>query len=199
MLRISRKILHESLVGVYMATELTRFLGIADSRVAVPAASPIPPPHHACGYPKTGGTKMTTSTVVEPTPAMTASRPRSWSSLSHSQVELAEIETYERAHQDRVPSTAPLAAPRGAPAGYDAMSTERLVAALERRTSHRSSGYAAMNANRRPPRSPDEVTHREHGYRSSSRRQAPDRPAVLAEKNLEQIADSPLLRFPGSG
>jgi hypothetical protein len=86
---------------------------------------------------------------------------------SHSQVELAEIESYERAHEDRrvvfdklrwLRQDEPLP-------GYDALSTEEVVAALEKSdlaTIKRVRGYERKFAARRVVL--DEVT-RLHGER----------------------------------
>jgi hypothetical protein len=86
---------------------------------------------------------------------------------SHSQVELAEIESYERAHEDRrvvfdklrwLRQDEPLP-------GYDALSTEEVVSALEKSdlaTIKRVRGYERKFAARRVVL--DEVT-RLHGER----------------------------------
>jgi hypothetical protein len=138
MLRISGKVFHESLVGcVHGHGTHPDSSGIADaSRVANPGClTDSAAPNHARGDPKTGGTKMTTSTVDEPIAGYDRLKTKELvaSLSSHSQLELAEIETYERAHQDRkvlfdklrwLRQEEPLT-------GYDAMSTEEVAAALE--------------------------------------------------------------------
>jgi hypothetical protein len=139
MLRISGKVFHELLVKcVHGHRTHPDSPGIPDaSRVADPGRlTHSAPLNHARGGTKTGGTTMTTSTAGEPIAGYDRLKTKelvaSLSSLS--QVELAEIESYEAAHQGRkvlfdklrwLRQEEPLP-------GYDAMSTEEVAAALER-------------------------------------------------------------------
>lgn len=138
MLRISGKGFHELLIEcVHGHGTHPDSSGIPDaSRVADPGRlTDSAPLNHDRGDTKTGGTKMTTSTVDEPLAGYDRLKTKELvaSLSSHSQVELAEIESYERAHQDRkvlfdklrwLRQEEPLP-------GYDAMSTEEVAAALE--------------------------------------------------------------------
>jgi hypothetical protein len=138
MLRISGKVFHELLVEcVYghgahpdssRIADASRFAGAGRLTDSAPL-------HHARGDPKTGGTKMTKSTVDEPIAGYDRLKTKELvaSLSSHSQVELAEIESYERAHQDRTVLFDKLRWLRQEEPlpGYDAMSTEEVAAALE--------------------------------------------------------------------
>jgi hypothetical protein len=138
MLHISGKLFHELLIRcVHDYRTHPDPCGIADaSRVADPGRlTDSAPLNGSRGDTKTGGTKMTTSNVDEPIAGYDRLKTKELlaSLASHSQVELAEIESYERAHQDRqvlfdklrwLRQEEPLP-------GYDAMSTEEVVAALE--------------------------------------------------------------------
>lgn len=71
----------------------------------------------------------------------------------HSQVELEAVETYERSHKDREPVLNKLRYMRGSEPfpGYDAMSVEEILAALEKadmETIKRVRGYERKFANR---------------------------------------------------
>lgn len=73
---------------------------------------------------------------------------------SHSQIELAAVESYERSHQDRKTVLDKLRYLRGSEPlpGYDALSTEEIVAALkdaDLATIKRVRGYERTFANRR--------------------------------------------------
>jgi hypothetical protein len=110
---------------------------IADaSRIADSGGFADPAPvSRAGGIPTTGDTEMTTDTATEPVSGYDKLKDKEViASLSkRSQVELAEIESYERAHEDRssvfdklrwLRQDEPLP-------GYDALSSDEAVAALE--------------------------------------------------------------------
>jgi hypothetical protein len=111
-------------------------LTVADaSRVADPGRFTNPAPHSGAGGLPTNGDKMTTATVKEPVAGYDSLNTKEViaSLSSHSQVELAEIDSYERAHEDReavfdklrwLRHDEPLP-------GFDALSVEEVIAALE--------------------------------------------------------------------
>ena len=110
-------------------------LTVADaSRVADPGRVTDPAPVNGAGGVPTNGDKMTT--VKEPVAGYDSLNTKEAiaSLSSHSQVELAEIESYERSHEDReavfdklrwLRHDEPLP-------GYDALSAEEIAAALDK-------------------------------------------------------------------
>jgi hypothetical protein len=111
---------------------------IADaSRIADPGGFADPAPvSRAGGIPKIGATKMTTDTIKEPVAGYDSLKEKEViASLSkRSQVELADIQTYEHTHQNRVSVFDKLRWLRQDEPipGYDAMSSDEVVAALEK-------------------------------------------------------------------
>jgi len=143
---------------------------VADaSRVADPGRLTDPAPvSRAGGIPTNGDMKMTTATAKEPVAGYDSLKTKEViaSLSSHSQVELAKIESYERTHQDRVSVFDKLRWLRHDEPlrGYDALSTEQVVAALDKAdvsTIKRVRGYERKFRARREVL--DEVTrlHRE--------------------------------------
>lgn len=105
----------------------------------------------------------------------------------HSQVELEAIESYERAHEDRGPVLAKLRYLRGAEPfpGYDALSVEEVVTALEDadlETVTRVRGYERKFANRRAVL---EVVDRVHRTRRD------ERPATTPQRYQAASASQP--------
>lgn len=172
MLSVSGKQFHELLIRcVHGHRAHPDSSGVADaSRVADPGSFADPTPFNpARGIPTTGGIRMTTATAEEPiagydklkTKELTASL------SSHSQVELASIESYERTHEGRqevfdklrwLRQEEPLP-------GYDALSSGEVVSALDKAdvaTIKRVRGYERKFGARREVL--DEVT-RLHGER----------------------------------
>ena len=110
-------------------------LTVADAgRIADPGRFTDPTPDSGAGGLPTNGDKMTTA--QEPVAGYDKLKTKEVVALlsSHSQVELAEIETYERAHEAREPvidklrwlhNDEPLP-------GYDALSVEGVIAALDK-------------------------------------------------------------------
>jgi hypothetical protein len=86
--------------------------------------------------PTNGDKKMTTATAKEPVAGYDSLKTKEViASLSdHSQVELAKIESYERAHEDRVSVFDKLRYLRHDEPlpGYDALSSEQVMAALDK-------------------------------------------------------------------
>lgn len=140
MLHVSGKLFHELLIEcVHGHRTHPDPSGLADaSCVADPGRLADSAPHNrSLGNTKTGGTKMTTSKVdEEPIAGYDRLKTKELvaSLSSKSQVELAEIASYEAAHQDRqvlfdklrwLRQEEPLP-------GYDAMSADEIAVALEK-------------------------------------------------------------------
>jgi hypothetical protein len=139
LLHISRKVFHELVVvcvhgqrrdpdssSVADASSITDPVGFAN-----PAAV-----DRAGGVSTTGGKEMTTDTVNEPVSGYDSLKTKELiaSLSSHSQVELAEIESYEHTHQDRVSvfdKLRWLVQDEPLP-GYDALGSEEVMAALDK-------------------------------------------------------------------
>lgn len=111
---------------------------IADaSRITDPVGFANPAPvSRAGGVPTTGGNKMTTATVNEPVAGYDGLKIKELiaSLSSRSQVELAEIESYEHTHQNRLSVFDKLRWLRQDEPlpGYDALSSDELLAALDK-------------------------------------------------------------------
>jgi hypothetical protein len=111
-------------------------LTLADaSRVADPGRFTDPAPHSGAGGLPTNGDQMTT-TVEEPVAGYNdLNTKEAVASLSnHSQVELAEIESYEKAHEAREPVFDKLRWLRHDEPlpGFDALDVEEVIAALDK-------------------------------------------------------------------
>lgn len=135
----SRKVCHESLITCVHGYEAhPDSSSVADpGRIADPGRFTDPAPfNRARGIPTTGGKKMTTPTVKEPVGGYDSLKTKEViaSLSSHSQVELARIESYERAHRNRKAVFSKLRRLRQDEPlpGPDALSTEEVVAALRR-------------------------------------------------------------------
>lgn len=179
MLFVSGKEFHELLIAcVHGHRTHPDSSGVADaSRIADPGSltdsAPFGP---ARGIPTTGGIKMTTATAEEPLAGYDKLKTKELiaSLSSHSQVELASIERYERAHQAReavfdklrwLRQEEPLP-------GYDALRSAEVANALEKAdvaTIKRVRGYERKFAARREVL--DEVTrlHQERRMPLASR------------------------------
>jgi hypothetical protein len=115
---------HQDSSGVADASRVTDPIGFAD-----PA-----PSNGAGGDPTPGGKKMTNATVNEPVSGYDSLKTKEViaSLSSRSQVELAEIESYEHTHQNRLSVFDKLRWLRQDEPlpGYDALSSDEVVAAL---------------------------------------------------------------------
>jgi hypothetical protein len=115
---------HPDSSSVADASRFTGPLGFADTAAV----------NRAGGVPTTGGKEMTTATVNEPVLGYDGLKTKELiaSLSSRSQVELAEIESYEHTHQDRVSVFDKLRWLRQDEPlpGYDALSSDEVLAAL---------------------------------------------------------------------